>query len=163
MSDDKVVSITEAPVRTKAEKLDLYCQGLADGLNQKDAYVTRAGYADGPYAARNASLFHRNNAAYIQAFLSEHIGSHAPTALKVILGIMNDPQEKGGIRLKAAQDVLDRAGFSAKQKIEVSTKDAKEMTTEELQNELRKAFAEHSELAKIIAFTPVNGEGVGEA
>lgn len=156
-----VTPIEEAPVLSKAEKLDLYCQGLCDGLSRKAAYVA-AGYADGVYAVRNANHYHKNNHQYIQMYISEHIGSHAPTALKVILRIMNDPEEKGGIRLKAAQDVLDRAGFSAKQKVEVSVKDTKEMSTEELQDEIKRAFAEHSELAKILALPSVSGDRAGK-
>ena len=77
-----VTPIEEAPKLTKAEKLDLYCQGLCDGLSRKDSYVERAGYADGSYALRNANHFHKANYQYIQAYISEHIGSHAPTALK---------------------------------------------------------------------------------
>lgn len=158
----KVTPIDEAPVLTKAEKLDLYCQGLCDGKSRKQAYIA-AGYADGPYALRNANHFHKSNLAYVNIYISEHIGGHAPVALKVVLGIMNDPEEKGGIRLKAAQDILDRAGFSAKQKVEVSVKDTKEMTTEELQDEIKRAFAEHSELAKILTFPSNESTGVSEA
>lgn len=152
-----VTPISEAPKLTKAERLDLYCQGLCDGLSRKNAYVERAQYADGPYALRNANHFHKANLTYINAFISEHIGSHAPTALKVILRIMNDECEKGGIRLKAAQDVLDRAGFSAKQKIEVTTPDVRDMSSEDIKNELKRAFEESPELAEVFNLRPKQG------
>ena len=152
---DKVVPISEAPKATKQEKLDIYCESLANGLSKRDAYVA-AGYA--PLGAmKNAQAYHKANAAYIQAYIGEHISSHVPTALKVLLRIMNDEDEKGGIRLKAAQDILDRGGYSVKQKLEISTPDIKEMTTEDLQNELKRAFQDSTELANIFAFPQVNG------
>lgn len=142
-----VTQITDAPKATKAEKLNLYCEGLANGLNRMDAYIA-AGYAEGQ-ARANSQKYHRENAEYIQGYLAEHIGLHVPTALKVVLQIMNDPNEKGGIRLKAAQDVLDRGGFSAKQRIELTTKDVKDFSTEELQNEIRKLVEEDPQLASV--------------
>lgn len=150
---DNVTPITEAPKASKQEKLDAYCQGLCDGLSKRDAYVA-AGYAP-TGAMRNAQAYHKLNATYINGFIGDHIGSHAPTALKVILRIMNDESEKGGIRLKAAQDILDRAGHGAKQKLEISTPDIKDMSTEDLQNELKRALQDSPELANIFAFPTV--------
>lgn len=146
-----VTPITEAPKLTKAEKLDLYCEGLCNGLGKTAAYIA-AGYAESPSTPKNATVYHKQNLQYIQAYIGEHIGSHAPTALRVILRIMNDESEKGGIRLKAAQDVLDRAGFSAKQKLEITTPEVKDMSTEDLHNELKRALSDNPELAKIFTF-----------
>ena len=142
-----VVSINDAPKSTKQEKLELYCEGIANGLSKERAYI-EAGYSEN-MARANAQKYHRQNAQFIQGYLSEHIGSHAPTALKVVMQIMNDPDEKGGIRLKAAQDVLDRAGFGAKQKLEITTKEVKDLSTEELQNEIRKLTEDNPDLLKI--------------
>lgn len=150
-----VVPITDAP-KTKNEKLDDFCKALADGKTREEAYV-EAGYS-GHNCRANAHKFYRGNEAYIKSYISEHIGTKAPSALKVIEQIMLDPNEKGGIRLKAAQDLLDRAGFGAKQKIELTTKDTKEMTTEELQNEVERAIAENPFLAQIISGTKPSRE-----
>ncbi|AUX83693.1 terminase small subunit [Pseudomonas phage NV1] len=147
-----VVDITSAPLTPK-EKLDLYCEALCDGFNKTQAYI-KAGFS-APHAQRNVAPYHRKNAEYIQAYISERIGSDAPAARKVVLEIMNDPNEKGGIRLKAAQDILDRAGFGAKQKIELTTKDVADLTTEDIKNELAKLFNDEPELAKVVAF-PIN-------
>jgi hypothetical protein len=147
MSDDTVVHIQDAPVVSKREKLDMYCEGLSNGLTKEHAY-TNAGYS--PNSARkNASAYHRANHEYIQAYLAEHIGSHAPTALNVILQIMNSESEKGGIRLKAAQDILDRAGFSAKQKVELTTTDPKDLTTEDIQKQIQSLLSDDPKLAKV--------------
>lgn len=142
-----VTNIQDAP-KTKQEKLDDFCKAIADGKNREAAYI-EAGYS-GINCRANANKFYRANHEYIQAYIAEHIGTHAPTALRVITEIMGDPNEKGGIRLKAAQDVLDRAGFGAKQKIELTTKDVKEMSTEDLQNEVTKLISENPFLSGLL-------------
>lgn len=147
--DDKVINLEDRPL-TKKEKLDIYAKALCDGHTKIQAYVI-AGYSERT-AALNVYKYHRDNAEYINAYMSEHIGSHAPMALKIVLKIMNDENEKGGIRLKAAQDVLDRAGFGAKQKVELTTVDVKDMNTEELQGEIKRILEEDPNLAKVFQF-----------
>lgn len=142
-----VVSIADAPKATKQEKLDIYCQKLVDGWSREEAYIA-AGYAEAN-AKTNAQKFHRQNHEYISSYFSEHIGAHAPAALKVLLEIMNSETEKGGIRLKAAQDLLDRAGYSAKQKIELSTKSVDELSTGELEDEIKRLLGEEPKLARL--------------
>ncbi|AAL85571.1 ORF.01 [Pseudomonas phage PaP3] len=149
MSDEKVVSIGAAPLSAK-EKLDLYCEGLADGLNKTQAYVA-AGFSPN-HAQRNVAAYHRKHSEYINAFISERIGSHVPMALRVIVSIAEDPNEKGGIRLKAAQDILDRGGFGAKQKVELTTKNVEDMSAEDLMNEVRRILDEEPDLAKVLSF-----------
>lgn len=64
---------------------------------------------------------------------------------------MNSEHEKGGIRLKAAQDLLDRAGYSAKQKVEISTKSVDELSTSELEDEIKRLLGEEPKLARLFA------------
>lgn len=144
-----VVNISDAPKASKREKLDKYCEGIANGLSRTDAYIT-AGYSE-VGARANASAYHKANIDYINAYIADHIGSHVPTALKVLLEIMNSQNEKGGIRLKAAQDILDRAGFGAKQKIELTHKDVDEMSTGELEDEIKRILSEDAKLAEIFS------------
>jgi hypothetical protein len=142
-----VINIADAP-KTKNEKLDDFCKALADGKTREDAYV-EAGYS--PHQCRaNAHKYYRQNADYIKIYLSEHIGVHVPTAFKVVLEIATNPQEKAGIRLKAAQDIMDRGGYHAKQTIELVTKDATEMNTEELENEIRRLVRENPTVAALL-------------
>ena len=142
---------TEEKVLTRSEearrKLDAYCDGIYQGLSREKAYI-EAGYSE-LWARDNSKKYHRANAEYIQAYISEKIGGQAPAAIKVIARIMNDESEKGGIRLKAAQDLLDRAGYTPKQKIELTTKDVKDLSTEELKGEIQKMLQEDPALAKI--------------
>lgn len=159
MSDQKnVVSLDEASL-TPRDKLDKYCQGLCDGLNKTQAYIS-AGFSAN-HAQRNVAPYHRKHADYISSYISERIGSHVPAALRCIVSIMNDDNEKGGIRLKAAQDVLDRGGFAASKKIELTTKDVTDQSTEELTNELRKLFEDEPELAKVLHFPGIKSPIAG--
>lgn len=156
-----VVDIADAP-KGKGERLDIFCKGLCDGKTQEQAYID-AGYS--PHNCRaNANKFYRTNHQYIQAYISEHIAADAPVAYAIIKEIAMDKNEKGGIRLKAAQDMLDRAGFGAKQKIELTTKSADEMNTEELQNEVAKLISENPFLAALLdpKETTRFGSGSGE-
>lgn len=150
MSEEKKPAFTivnpDAPKSLK-ERLDAYCEGICLGLSQEKAYI-RAGYSPNS-ASKNASVFQRQHQEYITGYIAEHIGTQAPMAINVILQIMNNPDEKGGIRLKAAQDILDRAGYSAKQKLEVTTKDVKDMTTEDLQRQIQNMLSEDPKLAKV--------------
>lgn len=132
---------------TKKERLDVYCENLCNGIGKVKAYIA-AGYSP-LHAERNVSAYHRANSEYIQSYISEHIGTHAPSALKVVLQIMNDESEKGGIRLKAAQDVLDRAGYNTKQKIELTNVDPKDLTTEDIQKQIMNLLEDDPKLAKV--------------
>jgi hypothetical protein len=142
-----VINIADAP-KTKNEKLDDFCKALADGKTREEAYV-EAGYS-GHQCRANAHKYYRQNADYIKIYLSEHIGVHVPTAFKVVLEIATDRNEKAGIRLKAAQDIMDRGGYHAKQTIELVTKDAAEMNTEELENEIRRLVRENPTVAALL-------------
>ena len=152
---NNVTNIADAP-KNKQEKLDDFCKALADGKTREEAYK-EAGYS-GHNCRANAHKYYRQNADYIKIYLSEHIGVHVPTAFKVILEIATNTQEKAGIRLKAAQDIMDRGGFNAKQTIELVTKDATEMNTEELENEIRRLISENPAVAAFLHREESQGE-----
>lgn len=145
-----VTNIEDAP-KSKQDRLDIYCQALADGKKREDAYVL-AGYSAAT-AKGNAQKFHKLNHEYISMYFADHIGTHAPAALKVLLEIMNNETERGGIRLKAAQDLLDRAGYSAKQRVEITTKEVNDMSTGELENEIKRLLGEEPKLARLFTGT----------
>lgn len=150
MSDTKVVSIGDSPLSPK-EKLDLYCEGLCSGENKTQAYI-KAGFSSN-HAQRNVAAYHRKHAEYITSYISEQIGAHVPTALKTVMTVLNDVNEKGGIRLKAAEMILDRGGFGAKQKLELTTKDVNDMSTQDLHDEFEKLFRENPDLGIILPFS----------
>lgn len=141
-----VTSITDGP-KSKQEKLDDFAEGICNGLSREAAYIA-AGYS--PLNCRaNANKFYRANHEYVSGVIAERIGTHAPAALKVLLEVMTNPDEKGGIRIKAAEVLLDRGGFSTKQRIEISAKDVKDLSTEELQNEISKLITENPSIVAL--------------
>lgn len=144
-----VTLIQDSPKAQRQERLIKFCEGLANGLSRRDAYVA-AGYLEGSNVDNISARYYKQNLEFIKGYFSEHIVQHAPTAFNVLLEIMNDPSEKGGIRLKAAQDVLDRAGYGAKQKLEITTKAINEMDTGELEDEIKRIVQESPELVKLL-------------
>jgi hypothetical protein len=62
---------------------------------------------------------HGGMAPQVQAAAGERIKALAPRAVDVIEELLND-YESAGLRFAAARDILDRAGYSAKQRIEHS-------------------------------------------
>lgn len=145
-----MTQLTVVPISRAEEarrKLDAFCSALYNGRSKTEAYI-EAGFS--PNGAKdNVKKYFRQHHEYIQGYIQEKIGGQAPAAIKVIVQIMNNEEEKGGIRLKAAQDLLDRAGYNAKQKVELTTKDTKDMSTEELRGEIQKLLQEDPSLAKV--------------
>lgn len=141
-----VTQITDGP-KSKQEKLDDFAEAICNGMSREAAYI-HAGYS--PVNCRaNANKFYRANHEYISGVIAERIGTHVPAALKVLVEVMTNPDEKGGIRIKAAEVLMDRGGFSTKQRIEITTKDVKDLTTEELEIELRKTLSENPAIAAL--------------
>lgn len=58
-----------------------------------------------------------------QADMRNRFVTEAENAMKVMLEIMNDPEEKGQTRYNAAKDILDRAGYKPGEKVEHTGKD----------------------------------------
>jgi hypothetical protein len=139
--------------KTNMEKLITYAGLLVDGVTPLEAY-----YQADPSRTRNhlsadtARSYYNLHKDFLQQYIFDHIGTKAPIALQVITQIMLDEGEKGGIRLKAAQDLLDRAGFNSKTKLEITTKDVKDLTTDDLTREIQKIMGESPELAKVFQF-----------
>lgn len=76
----------------------------------------------------------------IDAFLVEDA---SPAALRALYRIVTDEKQAGGIRVQAANSILDRAGFTAKrhEKADAPQRDASTMTPDELQSEIDKLQA----------------------
>lgn len=67
--------------------------------------------------------------------MSEELSSYVPQAISTLVKIMKNENERGAVRLKAAQDILDRAGFGATQKLDVTTSTS-DLTTEDLNSQI---------------------------
>jgi hypothetical protein len=67
--------------------------------------------------------------------MSEELSSYVPQAISTLVKIMKNENERGAVRLKAAQDILDRAGFGSVQKLDVTTSTS-ELSTEDLNKQI---------------------------
>lgn len=102
---------------------------------------------DAGYPATHAWSFFQNGkvqaamAAIVDRFL---LVDAAPAALRALYQIVNDEKQAGGVRVQAANSLLDRAGFDAKRHsiVEGSGKDAASMSRDELQAEIERLSRE---------------------
>lgn len=86
------------------------------------------------YPAQRGSEFKRKLAPFIQENLRAMIGNCAPSALEVIYDLaINCPDPK--VRLTAAQDLLNRAGYKEVTKHEITVADKSD---EEIDNEIKR-------------------------
>lgn len=82
---------------------------IAEALGVAKCFVTTT--LQKPHvAAHLASLHARRDRRCLE--VREELDKNALPAAKVAVGIMKDAEQKGGIRLKAAEAVLDRTGHS---------------------------------------------------
>lgn len=142
---------------TPAEKLAIF----------KDAYYDNGGSVPKAYEAAgfsckggtgNAYKYFKNHKEEIQAHVHAKMAEYVPTAIGTIVKIMMSETEKGGIRLKAAADLLDRAGYKPSDRIEVVTEDADSMTTRDIKAEIAKLMKEvDPSLGKLAEFKVIQG------
>ena len=78
----------------------------------------------------------KRHGAEIFDYTKEHLGGYIPLAIGTLVNIMNDPEERGAVKLKAAQDSLDRTGFSATQKVSLEYKDTADLTSSEIEAQI---------------------------
>lgn len=142
---------------TPAEKLSLFKEAYFDnGGNLKEAYLA-AGFSP-ISAASNASKYFAAHREEIQTFVHTRIATHVPKAIGTIVKIMNNEQEKGGIRLKAAQDLLDRAGYKPSDRIEIRTEDVDNMSTGDIKEQIKRLLQEvDPTLGKLVDLKVIQG------
>lgn len=96
--------------------------GNATQSAKNAGYSEATAYSQGQRLLKNAEVASR--ISEIKAQMAEDLRSkmvqQASTAFKVLVGIMNDESAKDADRIKCAIDVMDRAGYVAQQKVEVS-------------------------------------------
>lgn len=93
-----------------------------------------AGYSDKSITSA-ASRLTRELALEIQQEIAHQIGATAPIALGAIVKLVSSTDTDDRVRLSAAKDILDRAGYNATNRVEVATMDNK--SDDELRQELR--------------------------
>lgn len=140
-----------------AEKLALFKEAYYEnGGCLKAAYIS-AGFSEN-HAATNASKYFANHKDEIITYVNTKIAGYVPTAIGTIVKIMNSETEKGGIRLKAAQDLLDRAGYKPSDKIEIRTEDVDNMSTGDIKEKIRELLQEvDPTLGKLVDLKVIQG------
>ncbi|MFJ5625621.1 terminase small subunit [Peribacillus loiseleuriae] len=110
------------------EKELLFCQYYVKTNKGADSAI-RAGYAEGSAHVRSSRLLKsekivtliRSIRSEIEGSLRAYFMSDAMVAREIVKEIMEDREVSPAIRLQAAKDMLDRAGFKAVEKQEVQS------------------------------------------
>jgi len=116
---------------------------------QKDFVANFILHGNAAKAARDAGYGNVNDSAkrrghelklrykdYIAQQIANNISGYAPAALAMIADIATNGESEA-IRLKAAIDLMDRAGYKPTTKTEQKTIAVEERSTEELEEELK--------------------------
>ena len=116
---------------------------------QKDFVANFILHGNAAKAARDAGYGNVNDSAkrrghelklrykdYIAQQIANNISGYAPAALAMIADIAKNGESEA-IRLKAAIDLMDRAGYKPTTKTEQKTIAVEERSTEELEEELK--------------------------
>lgn len=123
------------------------------GMSKNDA-MRAAGYTENKSWAVFESANVKNAIAVIlESFLQSDA---APAALRALYTIVSDDRAAPGIRVQAANSLLDRAGYDAKRhaRAHESTKDVSTMTGVELQAEIDRLQQQID--ARMTDITPVS-------
>lgn len=127
------VTQLKAEYRPDNERLDKFIDLYLDYEGDHIRAWKDAGYSSTTTKGAMAKL--RQHWDVVQSRIVERIGRHVPRALSVVIDIMENASQ-ASIRLKAAQDILGRAGYDQASKIELTEKKAEDMGQDELRNEL---------------------------
>ena len=121
------------------ERIRIVAEEYINGASRMDAYRA-AGYSS--VTSANAAAFFEAHKDEIQGYVFLAVGSKVPIAIKVLEEIMLTGKSDGA-RVKAATEILDRAGVTQVQKIEITSKEVSELEnrqiTEEIQELLKKS------------------------
>lgn len=97
--------------------------GNATQSAKNAGYSEATAYSQGQRLLKNVEVANKINE--VKAQMAEDLRcrlvKEATTAFGVLVKIMNDDDAKDADRIKCAIDVMDRAGFVAQQKVEVTT------------------------------------------
>ena len=121
------------PYKGDTERLDKFIDLYLDYEGDNVRAWLDAGYAESTKSSSMAKL--RKHWDIVQARIVERMGSHVPEALAVVVDLMRNARSET-IKLKAAQDIMGRAGYDQASKIELSEKKAEDLNQEELRKEL---------------------------
>ena len=104
--------------------------------DRNDAY-REAGYSiEGRGWRANARKMYLELTSIIQDRIDLKISQGAIIAMRIVSEIMQDPTVSSAVRLNAAKDYLQRAGYDKPQETNISVSDTREIKDEDLQAEI---------------------------
>jgi hypothetical protein len=105
------------------DKQKLFCIYHNESDNGTESAI-RAGYTVNSAAVTASKMLRLANIIQYKTFLKQTVEQifvgNSKNALETILTLMNDKKQSGTVRLKASQDLLDRAGYKATDKIRIT-------------------------------------------
>ena len=120
----------------KTERQVSFCEHyIRTGNALQSAKAAGYGTSDESAKRRGTELSKRYK-EYIDSEIRQNLGSLVPIALKIVAELA-EHGESETVRLKAAQDIMDRAGYKPTAKVEQKMVSVEERSTEELEEELK--------------------------
>lgn len=110
---------------TLSERINVYAEAWLDTKSKRKAYEA-AGYKSATHS--NAAAFHAQHWDEIKKHVSTKMASHVPMAIEVLAEVATKGRSETA-RVKAALELLDRAGFDKTTKIQVNQEEAKDHDT----------------------------------
>ena len=133
MTTEKELTLIDTNKERRKLFVKLFSSGATAGNATQSAAA--AGYSI-KTARQQGSRLTKDLAVDIQQEIAHNITLSAPTALLTMMQLMKDDTVADSVRLQAARDVLDRSGYGATNRIEISSQlDSK--SDEDLRAELR--------------------------
>ena len=120
--------------QTSKERREEFVRLYAQSGNATQA-ARAVGYSEKGLTGAAARLT-RELSIEIQQAVAHNIASSAPTALLTMMQLMKDDTVADSVRLQAAKDILDRSGYGAANRIEISSQ-LDNKSDNELRAELR--------------------------
>ena len=123
-------------IDTNKERRKLFVKLFSSGATAGNATQSAAAGYSIKTARQQGSRLTKDLAVDIQQEIAHNITLSAPTALLTMMSIMKDDTVADSVRLQAARDVLDRSGYGAANRIEISSQ-LDNKSDNELRAELR--------------------------
>ena len=141
MSKSNVVQLPSTNETSLKERITKYAEVWLATSNKRAAYEA-AGYSCA--TGSNAYNFHKQHHEAITREASMHVASHVPKAIEALSDIMINGKSETA-RVKAALEILDRAGLDKTTRIQIGNDEPKNQ--DDLRKQLQGLLASNPELA----------------
>jgi maleate cis-trans isomerase len=140
MSRSNVVRLPNTSETSLQERIVKYAEVWLATSNKREAYEA-AGYSCA--TGSNAYNFHKQHHEAITREASMHVASHVPKAIEALSDIMVNGKSETA-RVKAALEIMDRAGLDKTTRIQIGNDEPK--NTEDMRKQLKELLQSNPEL-----------------